>query len=106
MGNKLSHRCKRASSGRGVNVLMIMAGHGGGGRECERRTRKRNPLLLEELYDAGHVRADDCGFGDHQRLVPIADVVGEQPPLLGRTWLDRRTRATPPEGDADGPRLL
>jgi len=38
---------------------MMMVGHRRGRRERERRARKRNVLLLEELFGAGHVGADD-----------------------------------------------
>ena len=85
---------------------MMIAGDRGGGRERERRARKRNALLLEELFDAGHVRADDSGFSDHQRLVPISDVVREQPPLLGRAWFDAEHRLRLFDDDDDGLRLI
>ena len=81
---------------------MMMAGHRGGGCERKRRARKWNAVLLEELFDAGQVRADDSGFGDHQRLVPIADVVCEQSPFLGRARLDEEHRLRPLGDDDHG----
>src|SRR5262245_36742155 len=87
-------------------ALMSVAGCRNGGRERERRARKRNALLLEKLFDPGHVGADDSGFGDHQRLVPIADVVREQPPLLGVARLDDEHRLRSLDDDDDGLRVV
>src|SRR5262249_11728200 len=101
MGNRLSQRCRRASRGRDtiVSIMMMMVGHRRCRRERERRVRKRNVLLLEELQGAGHVRADDSRFGDHQREVPIANVVREQTPLLARARFNEEYRLGPLEDD-------
>src|SRR5262249_58703935 len=80
MGKRLSPRCKRASSGRVIEILVIMAVPRGDGRERERRASEGNALPFEELLDAGDLRADDRAAGDHHRLMPIADVVREERP--------------------------
>src|SRR5262245_60512674 len=76
-------------------ALMTMAGRRAGGDERECRVRKGNALLLEEPLDAGDVGADDARLGDHQWLVPIADVVGVEPPLLWGARLDQEHRLRP-----------
>src|SRR5262245_40624513 len=86
--------------------LMTMAGRQGGGGEREWRVGKRNTVLLEELFDAGDIGADDAAFGDHQWLVPVADVVGVEPPLLWRARLDQEHRLRPLHDDDDGLRLV
>src|SRR5262249_43221448 len=86
-------------------ALVTVAGPRDGGRERERRAREWYALLLEQLFHAGHVGADDSGVGDHQRLVAIADVVREQPPLLGRAGLDAQHRFRSLDDDDDGLRL-
>ena len=63
-------------------------------------------MLLEELFDAGLVWAEEPGFGDHQRLMAIADVVGEQAPLLRCTRLDDKHRLGPLHDDDDGLHLI
>src|SRR5262245_57663964 len=65
-----------------------------GGRWCERLCRPpiRHPVLLQQLLDAGHIGTDERGVGDHHRLMPVADVVREQRPLLRRARLDDEYR--------------
>src|SRR5262245_25166498 len=106
MGNRLSQRCSRASSGRPSVVSIMLDGDRGGGRERELRARKGNALLLEKLFDAVDIRADDPGFSNHQGLVPIADVVRVEPPLLGRARFDQEHRLRSLNDDDDGLRLL
>src|SRR5262245_45806254 len=84
----------------------MMAGTRGGGREREHRAGKGNTLLLEELFDTSDVRADDSRFRDHEGLVPIADVVGVEPPLLRRARLDQEHGLAPLDDDDDGLHLV
>src|SRR5215831_15268195 len=81
--------------------LMMVAGRRGDGRERPRRPRKRNALLLEELFDPADIGADDARSADHQWLVPIADVVGVEAPLLWRARLDQEHRFWPLHDDDD-----
>src|SRR5262249_16105896 len=70
-------------------ALMSMVGHRNVRRERASRAREENVLPLEELFDTGHIGTHDCSFGDHQWLVPIADMVGVETPLLRRARLDQ-----------------
>lgn len=64
---------------------MMMANHGGCGCERQRRAHKRNAMLLKELLNTCYVRADNPSLCNHERLVPIANVVAEQHALKRST---------------------
>src|SRR5262245_59110365 len=105
MGKRLSQICNRASSGRVIALSLVTAPRGGRG-ERERRARKGNALLLQELCDASDIGADDSRFRDHQWLMPVADVVGVESPLLGRARLDQEHRLRPLDDKDDGLQLV
>jgi hypothetical protein len=63
-------------------------------------------VLFEELFDACDIGADDSGVDDHQRLVPIADVIRKQPPFLGRARLAQEHRLGPLDDDDDSVHLV
>src|SRR5262245_9397453 len=105
MGKRLSERCNRASSGRAI-VVSVMVGDAGGGRERERRARGWNVLLLEEVFGASDIGADDSRWGGHQWPVAIGDAVRVEPPRLGRAGLDQERRLGPLNNKDDGLRLV
>lgn len=74
------------------------------GRGCEREcgAHKRDPVLFKQLFNTSYLRADDAGLGNHQRLMPITDVVREQYALLGGTWFDDKHRLGPLDNHDDG----
>src|SRR5262249_61628798 len=104
MGNRLSQMCNSASSAwAAIGSIMVVVRGRRGGRERDRRTRKGNSVLFEELPHPGGIRTDDSRVGDHQWLVPIADVVRVESPLLGRVRLDEEHRLGLLDDHDDGP---
>jgi hypothetical protein len=84
----------------------MMVASCGGRRERKRRAYKRNPLLLEELFDAGDVGAKDSRIRDHQWLMLIANLVRIEAPLPGRARLDEEHRLRPLDDDDNGFQLV
>src|SRR5438309_11964654 len=61
---------------------MRVSGAGGCGGKWPRVARERYLMLPEQLLDAGDVGTHERSFGNHQRLMAVADVIGEQRPGL------------------------
>jgi hypothetical protein len=61
-------------------------------RQCHLRPHVRDAVILQQHLDAGHLVADERSLGDHQRLMPVADVIREQPPLRRCLRLDHESR--------------
>ena len=74
---------------------MLMPCAGRDRRERHRAARVRDPMLLQERLDARNVGTDERAVGDHQRLMPIADVIRERAPLAGGLRLDDKDRLGP-----------
>ena len=66
----------------------MMTGAGRRRRERLRRSRVRDVMLLEHLFDTRHVGAHERALRDHNRLVTIADVIREQRPFRRGPRLD------------------
>ena len=61
-------------------------------RERPALANERDPVVAQDLFHAWHVRADDFGVDQHQRLMTVADVVSEQCALARRTRPDYEHR--------------
>ncbi len=74
---------------------MLMSRHCRGGRERQRGSRVRHLVLLEQQLDTRDIGTDERVVGDHDRLMTVADVIGEERPLRCAARLDDEDRFRP-----------
>jgi hypothetical protein len=81
----------------------MVADHGRRWRKRERRAHKRDPVLFKELFNTSDIRTGDAGLGNHERLMPIANVVPEEYALVWIAWFDEEHRLRPLDNDDHDP---